>query len=227
MGIILIIVESALELIPESISRHNAVLRHARSRGKEPTSMILDRSYHHGAMLKLKDSGKRGRPDILHFTLLEATTIPLYFKSMLDVYVHTVDDKVIEVGKNVRLPKNYNRFIGLIEDLYSKKVITNRQGYPLLVLRESTLDSLMDRVKPSIVIGLSRRGAPKGTEYVAGITTSRNDVCIVIGGFPRGTFRESTVRLFTEMVSISDYSLEAHVVAARVLYEVEKAMGIW
>jgi rRNA small subunit pseudouridine methyltransferase Nep1 len=226
MGIILIIVESALELVPESISRHNAVLRHARSRGKEPTSMILDRSYHHVAMLKLKDAYKRGRPDILHFTLLEATTIPLYFKSMLDVYVHTIDDKVIEVGKNVRLPKNYNRFVGLMEDLYSKKVITNRQGYPLLVLKESTIDSLIDRVNPSIMIGLSRYGVPKGAEYVACSTAGSSDACIVIGGFPRGTFRESTTKLFTEMVSISDYSLEAHVVAARVLYEVEKAMGI-
>ncbi len=220
MGIRLIIAEAALELVPESIRWHNAVKRHAKVRGKDAAS-ILDRSYHHAAMLNLKDAEKRGRPDIVHFTLLEATSIPLYFKDMLDIYVHTIDDKVIKVGKRVRLPKNYNRFIGLIKDLYAKRVISSG-GNILLSLHESTLGSLIDGIEPPVVIGLSSNGMSKDAGYVAEQVSNKHGACIVIGGFPKGEFMPSTVALFNQLVSISRYSLEAHVVAARVLYEVEK-----
>ncbi len=224
MSIILIIAEAALELVPESIAWHSAVVKHAKSKGKDVKSILLDRSYHHTAMLNLKDAEKRGRPDIVHFTLLEATSIPLYFKDILDVYIHTIDDKVIRVGKSVRLPKNYNRFVGLIEDLYAKKVIVNNEGDTLLSLHESKLSSLIDKIKPSKVIGLSRHGISKDAEYVAEQVISKNKACIVIGGFAKGTFSQSTLGLFDQLVSISSYSLEAHVVAARVLYEVEKIL---
>ena len=33
------------------------------------------------------------------FVLLEATTIPLYQKNKIKLYVHTIDDKVIYFGK--------------------------------------------------------------------------------------------------------------------------------
>jgi rRNA small subunit pseudouridine methyltransferase Nep1 len=224
MGIILIIAEAALELVPKSIAWHNAVKKHAKSKGKDATSILLDRSYHHAAMLNLKDAEKRGRPDIVHFTLLEATSIPLYFNNMLDVYIHTIDDKVIEVGKGVRLPKNYNRFVGLIEDLYAKKVIASNEGDTLLSLHESSLSSLIDKIKPSKVIGLSRHGISKDAEYVAKQVIDESKACIVIGGFAKGTFSQSTLSMFNQLISISSYPLEAHVVAARVLYEVEKVL---
>ncbi len=220
MSITLIIAEAALELVPESIRWHSAVRKHAKNKGKD-ASIILDRSYHHAAMLNLKNAEKRGRPDIVHFTLLEATSIPLYFNDMLNVYVHTLDDKVIRVGKRVRLPKNYSRFIGLMEDLYAKRVIGS-EGNTLLSLHESSLGSLIDEIKPSLVIGLSSNGISKDAGYVAEQVSSKNDTCIVIGGFPRGEFLPSTLSLFNQLVSISRYPLEAHVVAARVLYEVEK-----
>jgi rRNA small subunit pseudouridine methyltransferase Nep1 len=98
----LIIAEAALETVPKSIAKHQAVVKHAARKGKPVEVMLLDRSYHHSAMLKLENAERRGRPDLVHFALLEATSTPLYRKNLLNVYVHTVANKVIFLKENVR-----------------------------------------------------------------------------------------------------------------------------
>ncbi|MCP8317603.1 MAG: 16S rRNA methyltransferase, partial [archaeon] len=62
-SLVLILAESALELIPHELWKHPSVVKHASSKGKKVSEILLDRSYHHSAMLRLKDSEKRGRPD--------------------------------------------------------------------------------------------------------------------------------------------------------------------
>ncbi|MEM0496498.1 MAG: hypothetical protein QW178_05735 [Candidatus Nitrosocaldus sp.] len=226
MMITLIIAEASLELVPEEIAWHSAIKKHAKRVGKESKEILLDRSYHHAAMLNLKDAYKRGRPDIVHFSLLEATNIPLYYEGMLSVYVHTIADKVISIGKkDVRLPKNYNRFVGLMEDLFNKGRIGDGSR-DLLKVEDMDFMTLLDRIGPSTVIGLSRLGEMGSAKYVASIVKDIEGACIVIGGFPKGTFSTSIRSRFKHTIAISKYSLEAHIVVARVLYEVEKAQGI-
>lgn len=111
----LVIAESALELVPLELCKHNSVIASARRFNKKPSEILLDISWHFAAMKGIKNEIKRGRPDLVHFSLLEACSIPLYFENKLNVFVHTIDDKVISVGQNVRLPKSYHRFIGLVE----------------------------------------------------------------------------------------------------------------
>ncbi|MCS6767397.1 MAG: hypothetical protein RMJ59_00255 [Candidatus Nitrosocaldus sp.] len=219
----LIIAEASLELVPEEIVQHSAVRAHARRLGKEPRSILLDRSYHHAAMLNLKDAHRRGRPDIVHLSLLEATSIPLYYNDMLRIYVHTLADKVIVIGRGVRLPKNYSRFVGLMEDLFAKGRIESA-GHTLLSVEGMDFDSLLAMIRPSMVIGLSRSGDMLGAEHVASTIKDASNACIVVGGFPKGTFSAHVRERFDRTVAISRYSLEAHVVVARVLYEVEKAL---
>ena len=113
----LILAESALELVPKELQNHNSVLAHSKRVNKKPSELILDVSWHFAAMKGIKNEIKRGRPDLVHFCMLEACSIPLYFENKLQIYIHTIDDKVISVGNNVRLPKSYHRFIGLIEKL--------------------------------------------------------------------------------------------------------------
>ena len=107
----LVIAESALELVPIELQRHNSVTASARRFNKKPSEILLDISWHFAAMKGIKNEIKRGRPDLVHFSLLEACSIPLYFENKLNVFVHTIDDKVISIGQNVRLPKSYHRFM--------------------------------------------------------------------------------------------------------------------
>ncbi|MEM3828028.1 MAG: hypothetical protein QXP36_02260, partial [Conexivisphaerales archaeon] len=163
---IFILAETALETIPLEISGDKIIVNYCKKRKKKPSEVLLDQSYHHKAILQLKDHEKRGRPDIAHFSLLEATSIPLYFENKITVYVHTLDDRIIEVGTNVRLPRVYERFVGLIEKLYSENIIKGGEKV-LLKLYKGTLKELLSKIKPSIVIGLSRLGDKSNFRKVA------------------------------------------------------------
>ena len=219
----MIIAEAALEVIPKSLWRFPSVIKQSKSRGKKPGEMFLDRSYHHFEMLKMKDHKKRGRPDLIHFALLEVTSAPLFLKNRLNVCVHTFDDKVIFLDKSVRLPKSYFRFEGLMEQLFKVgKIVSN--GQCLLEILDMDLKKLMRKIKPSSVIGLSRYGLPTSFEGIADELTNKERPVLVVGGFPHGYFSENTNRCFTKISSIGDQAMAANVVIARVIYEYEKLL---
>ena len=117
----LIIAEAALELVPSEISRHASVRNDARRRELEPSEMLLDRSIHHAAMLKLEEDAKRGRPDLVHLTLLSVTSTPLYQAGRAKVYIHTRDDVVLELREQTRPPKSYFRFRDLMQQALLEK----------------------------------------------------------------------------------------------------------
>jgi len=217
----LIIAETALETVPKSIAKHPSVVKHASKIGKPANEILLDRSYHHGAMLKLKGAGRRGRPDLVHFALLEATSTPLYHKNMLRVYVHTVANKVIFLNESVRLPKSYFRFEGLMEELLKNRKV-RADNNVLMELKNMEFCDLVGKIRPVKVIGLSRIGAKSSAEEVAKMVDS--DTAIVVGGFPRDHFSNNISSKVNYTYSISDLALEAHVVIARILYECEKIL---
>ncbi len=211
--------------MPREIANHAAVRNHARRVGLKPSETLLDRSYHHATMGKLKDNNKRGRPDIVHFALMEALGTPLFLKGMLRVYVHTVNDKLITIADNLRIPKSYLRFEGLMVGLFRDKAVKSDEGAVLMETSDDTLAGLLDAIKPGKVIGLSTTGV-QGTAEKAVAENFADDCAFVVGAFPRGHFSESTTRLLNLTYSISDIGLEAHVVIARILYECEKLLEI-
>ena len=68
----LIISESALELIPFELEDHPSVISHARKLGKYSSEILLDNSWHFAAMKGIKNEIKRGRPDLVHFSILRS-----------------------------------------------------------------------------------------------------------------------------------------------------------
>ncbi len=217
----LILSESSLELVPSELKHHPSVISHARKLGKLPSEILLDNSWHFAAMKGIKNELKRGRPDLVHFSILETTTIPLYHQNKMKLYVHTIDDKVIYFGQNVHIPKSYHRFEGLIEKLYQeKKIISNDEI--LLELREKTFSELLDEINPSKVIGFSTKGKPNSYEKIAQEISDNS--CIVIGGFQKGHFSELIESKVNDLFSIGDESFEGHVVVSRILYEYEKTI---
>jgi len=217
----LILAESALELVPKELQNHNSVLAHSKRVNKKPSEIILDVSWHFAAMKGIKNEIKRGRPDLIHFCLLEACSIPLYFENKLRIYVHTIDDRVIFLGENVRLPKSYHRFVGLIEKLYSTGII-EESGKKLLEIKKMDFCKLIDKIAPKEIIGLSEKGSTSSYEKLA--KTISKGSCIVVGGFPKGQFSDQIVKKINNLVSVDKNPLEAHVIISRVLYEYEKEL---
>ena len=215
----LVIAESALELVPKEMHRHNSVTASARRSNKKPSEILLDVSWHFAAMKGIKNEIKRGRPDLVHFSLLEACSIPLYFEDKLNVFVHTIEDKVIFVGKNVRLPKSYHRFTGLVEKLYAIKEIKESNN-TLLTIKDMSLGDLIRKIDPKQTIALSSKGVKSSYQKLA--EEIDNNTCLVIGGFSKGQFFDKNKEYFDKTIAVDKNPLEAHIIISRVLYECEK-----
>ena len=213
------IAESALELVPRDLQNHNSVIASAKRLGKKPSEILLDVSWHFAAMKGIKNEIKRGRPDLIHFCLLEASSIPLYFENKLEVFVHTVDDRVIFLDRSVRLPKSYHRFEGLVEKMYSEGRIEEK-GKVLLEIKKMSFEELVKKIKPKKILGLSSTGVLSSYQQLA--QEASVDTCIVVGGFAKGQFSEHILKHLDRMVSVDKNPLEAHIIISRVLYELEK-----
>lgn len=223
--LILIIAESALEIVPKSIWDAPAVQRDVKRRGKSPSQILLDRSYHHSAMIKLKNSGKRGRPDIVHFTLLEALGSPLNRDGLLQTYVHTIDDHVIDVDSHSRLPRNYNRFVGLMEQLFELGKIPPT-GNPLLTIRKQSIAQLLTELKPTYTTAFTRLGKLMRLDEAVAKLVKEEKPTAIVGGFPRGHFSGELLKLVDETVCFDPEMLDTWTVTSRLVGEYENAIGL-
>jgi len=231
MSLTLVLVEAALQTVPEAIRSHPQIKRYARKREKPPEAVLLDRAYHHSAMKALPRTHrnyspeKMGRPDIVHNSLLQVLETPLNWENKLTVLVHTQDKKMITINPKVRLPKNYTRFVGLIEQLFADKRVP-LEGEPLLSLEQIALKEFVEKHAPSGTVGLSRIGKPKLLRDVADSAAKLPAAIVFVGAFPRGHFTEDTTRLLSEIYSVDKRSLDAWVVAGRFVYDFEWSIGI-
>ncbi|HKO64289.1 MAG TPA: ribosome biogenesis protein [Candidatus Nitrosocosmicus sp.] len=232
-SISLIIAEASLETVPKQIASHPAVKNQAQKLGRTPREILLDKSYHHAAMLRggLDSYWKRGRPDIIHFALMEALSTPLFVKNMLKVYIHTVKNKLIVIGDNLRIPKSYFRFEGIMINLFREKVIKSADDNNILLELHDNItfeQFIINRIRPDKLIGLSSDGVKSSAEEIASknITKNNDHIAFVVGGFPKGQFSNDTSKIFSCSYSIGELKLEAHIVIARILYECEKVLDL-
>lgn len=118
----IIVADSELELIPPEFKGNPVIRRNARVRGKLPGEILLDSS-RHGAALSDNDRRRRGRPDILHNIILALQDSIVNQRGHLRVAIHTRNDQLITLGPETRLPRNFNRFVGLAEQLLLKNIV--------------------------------------------------------------------------------------------------------
>ena len=224
--LILILAESALETIPGEIVNHPAVLKYSRRRGKSPSQIILDRSYHHRAMLNLPNNFKRGRPDIVHFSLLSALGTPLIREKLMEIYVHTIANYVIYVNSKVRIPRNYLRFIGLMEQLFQYGRVPPYGKEPLLRVDRRSLRDLLYELNINYTVAFTRKGVIQTLEEAISKIVDRGRVAALVGGFPHGGFSEETLKLVDEAICIDPETLDAWTVVSRIIYEYERISGV-
>jgi rRNA small subunit pseudouridine methyltransferase Nep1 len=219
--------ESSLELVPLEILRHPSVRRNAKRRGKPAEETLLDRSLHHWAMDKLENSEKRGRPDMLHFLLLEALGSPLNREGELRVWVHTLENYSIFVNPNTRLPRDFNRFKSLMEQLFVDGRSPPKGETLLLELRRLNISQLLRHINPHIVIGLSSQGELSSFDKVAGFLSKYENPVALIGAFPHGSFEKEIGNLASKIFSVYPEPLEAWTVNSRLIYELERNLDVY
>ncbi len=222
----LVLAEAALEKIPKALWKHPAVARYSERRGKPAKDLLLDVSYHFSAMHGLLEREKRGRPDIVHFTLLEALGSPLARQGLLQVYVHSRVGVSIRIAIGTRLPRNYERFSGLFEQVL-KAGRAPFTGEPLLTAKEESLGNLLAGLHGIRRFMLRENAAHLSLKQLGKVMYDSEDAVILVGGFPHGDFSPVTRSLADLEASIYGEPLEAWTVVSRMLGVLEDLHGLY
>ncbi len=216
----LVIADAELETVPEEIADHPSVVNYARRKGKKPTEILLDSSYHHSALKGLPDGERRGRPDIVHISLLNALESIANKEGLLRVYVHTRNDEVVYINPETRLPRNYNRFVGLMESLFREGEVP--RGVGLLRLEKKSLSELIDEIGVRDVFVMHEDGEFRPPREFGALLSSLDEAVVVVGGFPHGDFISEVP---WKKISIYESSLMAWIVINEVLVNFEANRG--
>lgn len=209
----LVLADSELELVPPEAQGHPAVRSYAKKRGRSPASILLDSSFHHPALKKVPEGERRGRPDIVHIVLVTAMDSILNLEGRLRVFVHTRNDEAIQVAPETRVPKNYTRFVGLMEDLFEKGEVPEEA--PLFRLdRGVSLKDLLGRLGGTHW-AFAEEGEP--IDLGSAIAEVQGDLVAVVGGFPHARFRSPVRELCDRVVAIHKEPLKAWTVVNEVL----------
>ncbi|MBS3815682.1 MAG: 16S rRNA methyltransferase, partial [Hadesarchaea archaeon] len=212
----LILADSELETIPKKIASKKKIGKRAKKKNREPTELVLDSNYDHEAMKEIPDAKRRGRPDIIHVCILSALDTPLNKEGLLRFYVHTRQNKVIRINPETRIPRSYNRFIGLIEQLFSIKEVP--PDNPLLSLSDESLEKLINEINPEKTITFKIDGQKIEREILFNNLKKNDDVCVIIGGFPHGDFLSEVEKISDEIITIYKDALEALTVVNHVIH---------
>jgi rRNA small subunit pseudouridine methyltransferase Nep1 len=226
-----ILLDSAIELIPGEISSYKEIQKHAGRRGKKPTDMLLDQTHHGRAMTRLENGERRGRPDIAYLCLLSLLETPLCKEGLLTVNVHLQDGRIIEVNPSVRLPRNYDRFVGLIEQLLKKGRVP-LEGEPLLRVTSHTLQELLSNLrgvadrKVSILctIGGKRTSVDNLAEVLPADTSV--PVTIGVGAFSHGDLSQDIKSKFETHIELDKDMMMAWHICAEVIWMYSWRVGV-
>ncbi len=229
MTIIVIFFESALELIPNSYRKHPLVRKEWQKNVKKKNrGVLLDGALHRPILDSLEKAEKRGRPDIIHHSLMNVVYSPLFKEEKIQVFIHTRTDLCIRIPSNWRVPVNYNRFCGLFSQLLLNRRVP-LSGDPILAVKHCTLRKLLQQFDDSEVF-LCASPTEKLKRQISIKTLSDlslySSKVFLIGGFQHG---EAEFRSLESPTSSQDWTIltiydevkPAWVIAARLIHWLE------
>ncbi|XP_037933606.1 ribosomal RNA small subunit methyltransferase NEP1 [Teleopsis dalmanni] len=160
------------------------------------------------------------RPDIIHQCLLMLFDSPLNRAGLLQVYIKTEQNVLVEINPQTRIPRTFKRFAGLMVQLLQK----------FAVRANNTSTKLMKVVKNPITdhlpVGCKKYAMSFSGELIKNcrdLVPNNEPIVLVIGGFAHGVLNcDYTEGLF----SISNYPLSAAITCSKVCNAFEEVWGI-
>lgn len=218
----ILLVDSELETIPTEMLNDPAIRKMASVKRKKPQLMLLDSNYVHSTIDKFYPgmSTRRGRPDIFHTFLNVVSESILNRKGLLRVFIHTRNNKVISVNPETRIPKSYNRFVGLMEDLFLKGEII-AEGKVLLRMENLTASDMIAKYSTGRKVVMW----PNGSFVSVRSVVDEKDSTVIMGGFAEGDFI-SDLSMAGSRYSIFPEELTIWTVATEVICAYESLHGV-
>ena len=166
---------------------------------------LLDVSKHWFKLRKIKNPEKRGRPDILHRSLIALLDSPLNKVGKLRVSFSTVSNPDVSyvIDPSLRIPRSYNRFVGLFAELLRNGEI--KSG----LIKKMNTRNILEGKK---IYLLSSRGEKIGFQGLLDKIKLDDKQLFLIGGFQKGEWEKPLP--FNEKISIYDQVLSSSQVCA-------------
>ncbi len=225
------LLECPLELVPPELTRLKEIQRFASLKGKKPPEVLLDQTHHGRSMTRLQDFDRRGRPDIVFLSLMSMLESPLCKEGLLTIHLHLQDNRIVEIRPDVRLPRNYERFVGLVEQLLTVGSVPP-EGPSLMRVTSQRLPELISQLSgkenDALTILAVEDGKKTTIDALVSLFPENLDTSVVvgIGAFPHGDFDKSIPQLFKEHVSLDGEVMMAWHVCAEVLWTYSLRTGI-
>ncbi|MEM4750054.1 MAG: hypothetical protein QW713_05285 [Sulfolobales archaeon] len=219
----IVIAEASLELVPEEILGERDIISSAKRRGVPPERMLLDISYHYHSMRRLSNWFKRGRPDLIHTTLLVIGSSIIWRRDLARVVIETRHGLVI-VREGVRIVRHFNRFVSLMEQVLTEGKAPPNSDQPLIYLLKRDLIDFIRELNPDLGVIMHEKGSRVRIRDLGRMILSARRPLIIVGGFQRGDFSERILKLEYPKISISEENLDTWAVLCKILSFVDEAL---
>lgn len=145
---------------------------------------------------------------------------PLNRAGLLQVYIHTQKNVLIEVNPQTRIPRTFDRFCGLMVQLLHKLSVRAADG------PQKLLKVIKNPVSDHFPVGCMKIGTSFSIPSVSDVrelVPSSDPIVFVVGAFAHG---QVSVEYTEKMVSISNYPLSAALTCAKLTTAFEEVWGV-
>lgn len=220
------VASSALSLPAKSSKKLIVVLENACLEAVKVGSeyQLLNTDDHFSLMSKRGRDPTEARPDISHSCLMMLLDSPLNKAGMLQVYMHTKSNILIEINPKTRIPRTFKRYSGLMVQLLHKLSVHATNG------PEKLMSVIKNPVTQYFPVGVKKVGTSvkakslvKIDEFVEDSFKDDDTAVFVIGAMAHGMVDADYVDI---QISFSEYPLSGAVACSKVCSAFEKLWGV-
>ncbi|CAG57923.1 EMG1 [Nakaseomyces glabratus] len=183
---------------------------------------LLNCDDHQGILRKMGRDIAEARPDITHQCLLTLLDSPINKAGLLQVYILTKKNVLIEVNPSVRIPRTFKRFSGLMVQLLHKLSIRSMESSNTHLLRvvKNPVTKYLPADCRKVTLSFDAE-VMRPQEYLG----DKQSVCVFVGAMARGhdSFADEYV---DDKIAISNYPLSASVACSKFCHGAEDAWAI-
>ncbi|CCI45519.1 unnamed protein product [Albugo candida] len=186
---------------------------------------LLNCDDHKGIHKKYDKDPSLSRPDILHQELMALLDSPLNKAGLVKVYIRTLKGIVVDVSSQMRIPRTYKRFAGLMIQLLHTLKIRSSDGNQTLL---NVIKNPVTRYLPANCkkYAMSCSGTLINPwDFVEKLPIDE-PIVFVIGAMAHGSITKENTNYVDEIISISEYPLSGAQAITRLLNAFERHWGI-
>lgn len=183
---------------------------------------LLNCDDHTSLLRKMNRDPGSCRPDITHQSLLMLIDSPLNRAGLLQVFIRTEKNVLISVNPQIRIPRTFRRFAGLMVQLLHKfSVRAGDSAVKLMSVIKNPVEDHLPVGCKKIAMSFSSKKVTNCRELVP---SEEEPIALVVGAFAHGNV---DVPYTEDTISISNYPLSAALTCSKLCNAFEEVWGIF